>query len=66
MEREFETQVYDYAYNDAKHYFGKNYQSQLNIDNDSSTLRGLYTVLFDQCDSCGHGDVHIRWGHKTR
>jgi hypothetical protein len=65
-EREFETQVYDFAFNDVKHYFGENYQSQLNNDNDATVLRGLYTVLFDQCDNRGRGNVLIRWGDTTR
>jgi hypothetical protein len=63
---EFESSVYEYAYNDIKHLFGKNYCKATSSNLDSSILRGCHTVTFMPCDSQGRGDVTVNWLYTSR
>ena len=58
--------MYDYAYNDIKHCFGHNYEHQVNMENDKTSFRGLYTVQFEQCDIHGCGNVNVTWSDRTK
>ena len=65
-DREFESSVYEYAYNDIKHLFGKNYCKATSSNLDASVVRGCHTVTFMPCDSQGRGDVSVNWQDASR
>jgi len=65
-QRQFETFVHKFAYNDIAHSFGANYYRKDNISNELVTTRGRHEISFSSCDHRGRGEVEVKWMDKDR
>jgi hypothetical protein len=59
-QREFESFVHKYAYNDVAHCFGEHFQRTKNIMQDSTETRGHHQISFAACDHRGRGELGCR------
>ncbi len=65
-QREFESFVHKYAYNDVAHCFGEHFQRTKNIMQDSTATRGQHQISFAACDHRGRGEVSVTWKDNKR
>jgi len=65
-QREFETFVLKYAYNDVAHYFGELFQRTKNITQECVATRGKHHIFFSSCDHRGRGDATVTWMDNKR
>lgn len=65
-EREFESFVIQYAYNDISNCFGEQYHLQQNASPEIVNARGKHVISLSACDHRGRGDCTVTWSDRTR
>lgn len=63
-EREFESFVFNYAYNDIEDLLGEGYNRFNNLSADNISIKGKHTIRFSSCDNRGRGEYTVTW-HDT-
>ncbi len=65
-DREYESTVYNHAYNDIKHLLGAEKTIQANVDTIKPFYRGQHIVTFAHGNVFGGDTVTVQWKDKTR
>lgn len=65
-DREFESIVFEYAYNDIAELLGEGYHRVENLSANIVPIKGKHTLSFSACDNRGRGDCTVTWHDKTR
>ena len=65
-DREYESTVYNHAYNDIKHLLGAEKKNVANFDTISTLYCGQHMVTFSNGNVSGGDTVSVQWKDKTR
>ncbi len=65
-DREYESTMYNHAYNDVKHLLGTEKKIEANVDTKSQFYRGQHLVTFAHGNVFGGDTVPVQWNDKTR
>ena len=65
-DREFESFVFEYAYNDIAQILGDGYDRLDNLSTDIVIIKGKHTISFSSSDNRGRGDFSVKWHDKKR
>jgi len=65
-DRQFESFVYKYAYNDIAELLGEGYHRVNNRSADIAVIKGKHTISFSSSDHRGRGDFSVTWHDKNR
>ena len=63
-DREYESQVYKYAYDNICHQFTNQNSVLLNPDFEIASCKGKFTMQFTNSDQYGCGDANVTWADK--